>query len=108
MARDPESLAAFLGEVTVAGGGDARLDRAIDGLHAELADLERIEARARRIVERMALVLQGALLVRHAPHAVAGAFCGSRLDGGGGLAFGALPSGTDHAAIVRRATPLLA
>ena len=61
-------------------------------LRAELADLEAIETRARRIVERMALALQGSLLVRHAPPAVADAFCASRLAGDGGLQYGTLPA----------------
>ena len=51
----------------------------------------------------MALVLQGSLLVRHAPAAVADAFCATRLAGDWGLAFGTLPRGVDVAAIVRRA-----
>jgi putative acyl-CoA dehydrogenase len=58
----------------------------------------------------MALVLQGALLVRYGDPAVADAFAASRLadDGGPGSwghAFGALPSGVDTAGIVSRATP---
>jgi putative acyl-CoA dehydrogenase len=57
------------------------------------------------VVEEMALVLQGSLLVRYAPPAVADGFCASRLEGGGGMAFGALPSGLDVRSIVERATP---
>jgi len=52
-------------------------------------------------------VLQGSLLVRHAPPAVADAFCATRLDGDWGHAFGTLPPGLDPAAIVDRATPRL-
>jgi putative acyl-CoA dehydrogenase len=48
-------------------------------------------------------VLQGSLLVRHAPAAVADAFCASRLAGEGGFAFGTLPPGADTPAIVERA-----
>ena len=48
-------------------------------LKADLSDFEGIEARARTIVERMALTLQGALLVRDGDQAVADAFCASRL-----------------------------
>ena len=54
-------------------------------LRAQLADRDALEARARRVVESMALALQGSLLVRHAPPAVADAFCASRLAGDGGL-----------------------
>lgn len=72
----------------------------------ELADLEGIEARARRLTERMALVLQGALLVRHAPPEVADAFCAARLGGDGGAAFGTLPHTLDLASVVARARPV--
>ena len=72
---------------------------------AEFTDLEAIEPRARRVVERMALCLQGSLLVRHAPPAVADAFCAARLAGDAGLHYGTLPPGVDAAAIVARHTP---
>ena len=53
----------------------------------------------------MALALQGSLLVRHAPPAVADAFCASRLAGDAGLQYGTLPSGVDAQAIIARHTP---
>jgi putative acyl-CoA dehydrogenase len=56
-------------------------------------------------VERMALLLQGSLLVRYAPAPVADAFCATRLAGDWGHAFGTLPRGLDQEAIVRRAAP---
>ena len=64
------------------------------------------ELRARRVVEQLALVLQGSLLVRHAPAAVADAFCAGRLAGDGvGLAYGTLPAGPDLAGVLARALP---
>ncbi|MCY0940904.1 MULTISPECIES: acyl-CoA dehydrogenase family protein [Streptomyces] len=101
--REPHALNAFLTEVGLARGADHRLDSAIKGLLTELADLDGIEARARRVVERMALVLQGSLLVRWAPPAVADAFCASRLGGDWGAAFGTLPHSLDLGAVVERA-----
>ncbi|WP_329314954.1 acyl-CoA dehydrogenase family protein [Streptomyces sp. NBC_01278] len=101
--REPHALNAFLQEVGRARGADHRLDSAIKGLLTELADLEGIEARARRVVERMALVLQGSLLVRWAPPEVADAFCASRLGGDRGSAFGTLPHTLGLAALVERA-----
>lgn len=106
MQRAPEALNAFLTEIGRARGADHRLDAAIKDLLAELADLDGIEARARRLVERIALVLQGALLVQHAPPAVADAFCASRLGGDWGAAFGTLPHTLDLSAIVERARPV--
>ncbi|MFC7302936.1 acyl-CoA dehydrogenase family protein [Streptomyces monticola] len=104
--REPGALDAFLQEVGRARGADHRLDNAIKELLTELADLDGIEARARRLVERMALVLQGALLVRFAPPEVSDAFCASRLGGDWGTAFGTLPHSLDLGSVVDRARPL--
>ncbi|OIJ89992.1 acyl-CoA dehydrogenase family protein [Streptomyces colonosanans] len=104
--REPETLNAYLQEVGRARGADHRLDSAIKNLLTELADLEGIEARARRLTERIALVLQGALLVQYAPPEVADAFCASRLGGDWGAAFGTLPHSLDLAAMVERARPV--
>ncbi|MEU6261170.1 acyl-CoA dehydrogenase family protein [Streptomyces sp. NPDC047043] len=103
--REPQALNAYLQEVGRARGADHRLDGAIKGLLTELADLDGIEARARRLTERLALVLQGSLLVRFAPPEVADAFCASRLGGDAGAAFGTLPHTLAHASIVERARP---
>jgi putative acyl-CoA dehydrogenase len=105
LGKEPESLDALMGELALSAGADARLDAAVARLGDELTDLADIEVRSRKLVEQMALVLQGSLLVRHAPTAVADAFCASRLDGQGGLAFGTLPAGTDFTAILDRALP---
>lgn len=104
--REPQALNAFLQEVGRARGADHRLDGAIKDMLTELADLNGIEARARRLVERMALVLQGSLLVRWAPPEVADAFSASRLGGDWGSAFGTLPHSLDLASIVERARPV--
>jgi putative acyl-CoA dehydrogenase len=105
MVRGPEALEAFFGEVDEATGDDPRLDAAAASLREELADMAEIESRARRVVERMALVLQGSLLVRFGDPAVADAFCASRLGGDWGRAFGTLPAGTDFGRIIERHTP---
>jgi putative acyl-CoA dehydrogenase len=107
MGREPESVDALFAEIELARGGDARLDRCVDGLRRELADFDAIEWRARRLVEQMALALQAALLVRHGDPVVADAFCASRLGGDRGLAFGTLPRGIDCAHIIDRARPQL-
>lgn len=105
MVKEPQAVETFFAELDAAAGADARLDEAVRALRAELGDVEGIELRARRIVERMALALQGSLLVRHGHPAVADAFCASRLGGEWGHAFGTLPSGVDFGAILERAAP---
>lgn len=104
LAREPAAVEALETELSAARGGDVRLDRyAGDTLEALRGHLS--EAQARRICERISLSLQGALLVRFAPAAVADGFCASRFTGQSGRAFGALPDGLDVGAIVARATP---
>jgi putative acyl-CoA dehydrogenase len=108
LARQPEGLAAWLDEVAPARAAEPRLDRAVATLERELAaapDPLGLQAGARRLVERLAVLLQGALLVRHGHPAVADAFCASRVAGDRGAAFGTLPPGLDLAAIAERATP---
>ncbi|MFE1193599.1 acyl-CoA dehydrogenase family protein [Streptomyces olivaceoviridis] len=104
--REPGALDACLTEIGRAHGADHRLDRAVKDLFTELADLEGVEGRARRLAERLALVLQGSLLVRFAPPEVADAFCASRLGGDHGASFGTLPAGLDLESVVDRARPV--
>jgi putative acyl-CoA dehydrogenase len=105
MAREPEALTAFMDEVQEARGSDPRLDEAVDELKRQLSDQTDAEARARRIVELMAVALEASLLVRHGDPAVAEAFCASRLDSSGGRSFGTLPPSLELAGIVRRHQP---
>ncbi|MEV0680685.1 acyl-CoA dehydrogenase family protein [Actinosynnema sp. NPDC050436] len=107
LAREPEAVAGFFAELDAAGGADRRLDAAVAALKAEVADTDDLETRARRLVERMALALQGSLLVRYGHPAVADAFCASRLAGDWGVAFGTLPRGADFGAIIGRGLPEL-
>jgi putative acyl-CoA dehydrogenase len=106
MVRDPEAVEVVLDEVDAAAGGDARFDVAVAALRRELADTNAAQHRARRITGLLAALVQGALLVRHAPAPVADAWCATRLDGGHAL-FGTLPTGLDTGAIIARAMPRL-
>ncbi|HEY4426982.1 MAG TPA: acyl-CoA dehydrogenase family protein [Solirubrobacteraceae bacterium] len=105
LTRAPRSLEVFLSEVELSRGADPRLDARIDQLKGQFADPETLETRARRVVEGMALCLEGSLLVRHGSPAVADAFCASRLAGDGGLEYGTLPAGVDFDAIIERGLP---
>jgi putative acyl-CoA dehydrogenase len=104
LAKSPESLDAFVAEIRLA--DDSRLERALAGIELELEQVD--ESRARYLVERLALTLQASLLLRYGDAAVAEAFCATRLEGGGGRAFGTLPHGLELAAIVERHRPLAA
>ncbi|WP_028645224.1 acyl-CoA dehydrogenase family protein [Nocardioides sp. URHA0020] len=110
LGREPEVLDAWITEVGRARGGDARLDRAIQDtlalLDSLMGDPDSMEVNARRLAVRMALCLQGSLLVRFAPPEVADVFCASRLGSSYDGVFGTLDGG-DLRAIVERATPVV-
>ena len=117
--KEPDGLPAFLAECELAAGAEPRLDahlaevrervtRTFSGGDGDASPEERLYAGqfgARRLVEDLALALQGSLLVRHAPAAVADAFCAGRLEGDRGRVYGTLPAGVDAAAIIERALP---
>ena len=105
MQKTPAVVESFFREVGEARGANAALDGWVSALKKEFSDLSDLEYRARAVVDRMALAIQAALLVQHAPTAVADAFCASRLADGGHRNYGTLPRGVDAAAIVARATP---
>ncbi len=108
MVKSPAAVEAFFGEVAEGAAAEPRLGAYTERLRAEISsDPETLEPRARRVVERMALALQGSLLVRYGDEAVADAFCASRLDGDWGRAFGTLPAGVDCARIIERHRPRL-
>jgi putative acyl-CoA dehydrogenase len=117
--KEPAVLPAFLAECDLAAGGDARLDAHLDDVRrrvqstfagdADQSAEQRLydsQFEARRLVEDLALSLQGSLLVRHAPPAVADAFCAARLGGEGGRVYGTLPHRVDAKAIIDRALPV--
>ena len=105
MRREPETVTAFIAEVEEARGSDPRLDRSVVELKKELSNGAPVESGARRLVERLAIALQGSLLVRHGDPAVADAFCATRLGGDWGHSFGTLPQGLELASIVHRHRP---
>jgi putative acyl-CoA dehydrogenase len=109
LARERGAAEAFMDECERALGADARFDahvqRVREGVAALAEDPQQAQWSARRVVEDMALALQGSLLLRHAPATVGDGFCAARL-GERGLAFGDLPRGVIGAEIVERALAL--
>jgi putative acyl-CoA dehydrogenase len=103
VARTPEALDVLRRELDA--GGGTRLKSYGEDLLLRLAAPGRNdEAQARTLARRLVLALQAALLVRHAPAAIADTFCAARLEGDSS-AFGLLPRGADLRAIVERAAP---
>jgi putative acyl-CoA dehydrogenase len=104
IARTPNAGEILSNEITSA--GDKRVNSFAAKLQRQLAAATD-ESQARALVRDLVLALQGSLLVRHAPPAVADAFCASRLNGEAGGAFGTLPRDVDIRAIAERAAPAL-
>ncbi|MFH8249976.1 acyl-CoA dehydrogenase family protein [Microbacterium sp. B2969] len=104
--RDPESADAFADELFTTRGAsillDAHTDRTL-GLLAEVAAApDTAPLHARRLTESLALAFQASLMLRHAPSVDAEAFIAARLGEDRSAMYGALPAGTDAAAIVSR------
>jgi putative acyl-CoA dehydrogenase len=104
LAREPESLDAVVAEIAPAESAEPRLKAWMRRFRQELEHPEAVELRARAVVERLAIALQAALLLRTAPTTVAEAFCASRLTDERGLAFGTMPAGLALGTIIERHT----
>ncbi len=96
---------AFFDEVALAGGMDARFDVFFEKVREGLNDVDGIEGRARRFVERLAIVFQASLLLRYGDPATTEAYLATRLDGDRGYAFGTLPRHVECKSIIERARP---
>lgn len=106
--RTPQTLEAYFNEVEKAKGQDQRLDAFTNELKTAFRDTKTLEYRARTLVEKMALVLQGSLLLRYGNAEIAEGFCASRLtSNNAGWVYGTLPEGINCRAIIDRAMPLL-
>ncbi|WP_314148960.1 acyl-CoA dehydrogenase family protein [uncultured Leifsonia sp.] len=101
IAREPESVAAFDAELALARGAHPLFDAHHDALRSRLAGAT--EEGARPLAAALAVALQAALLLRHAPSAVGDAFVAARLGPDRGSLYGELPSGLDLAALTARA-----
>lgn len=105
LGRSPQSLEAWREEFAAVAGAHPAFDRAAGALLEALADPQEREFRARALVDRFALLAQGALLLRSGNTAVADAFIHSRLAMAGDRQYGTLAAGTDVATLLARADP---
>jgi putative acyl-CoA dehydrogenase len=103
LAKEPETREAFFGELMSARGEHADLDREIGWLSQAFEDRTTLEVRSRIIVERMALALQAAILLKAGNTAVADTWCRTRLAGEHGINYGTLPASTPIAELIGRA-----
>lgn len=102
MQKEPESIEAVFAELETAKNLDENYDRFLLKLKDEFSDLNNLEFRARIIVEKFALLLQAATVLKTAPDFVAEAFCLSRLSENKNLNFGTLPVNVKVEKIIER------
>jgi putative acyl-CoA dehydrogenase len=102
--RKADAAAALAHELAPARGAHPALDRLVAALPTRVNEMAS-EIEARRLAQDVALAVQAALLYQTAPPPVFAAFCGSRLAGDWGQAFGTLGAGVDFDAIIARAMP---
>jgi len=112
MEREPEGCILLLDELQQVADGHAALQAPLDALKQMLTQPpEQREMLARRLVQQLVLTLQSALMLQHAPAAMAEAFTASRSDAANGRVYGTLPAGMTDAEklqqdILQRAWPL--
>ena len=115
MAKDPASAKAFLAYLESGLGRGGAYDRAFERLAGDLTEasqvvaggddsaMAKLQGGGRVLVERMALLLQAAVLLDHAPAEVAESFVLARLGQDRGREYGALPAGVAIDLLVERA-----
>ncbi len=104
LAREPQAAEALTARLSRVGGAHPALDAILARLDALLA--VPAEADGRMIAHSITLAVQGALLVRHAPAALADLFCSTRLpETAWGASFGTLPAASPLDEILDRAMP---
>lgn len=88
--KEPQTREAYFAELFAVRGEHAALDAEIHWLAQAFDDRTTLESRSRIVVERMALALQAAILLRAGNTGIATSWCASRLDGQHGFNYGTL------------------
>ena len=97
--REPEAVDSVFQEIRMARGTDRRFDQAAGEIENAVGRVE--ERDARRMADRLAILLQASLLIRYSDPECASAFCASRLTQDGGRCFGTLDGGNQGRIIER-------
>jgi putative acyl-CoA dehydrogenase len=105
LSREPECFEAWLGEIAPQAAREPRLAALLREIQDDVRAGVELEAGARRLTERCAIALQAALLCAHAPGPIAQVFLETRVQRGGGHAYGTLPPGPHIALLIERAWP---
>ncbi len=105
MQKDPSTVEALRLEIESVKGVNSIFDRFVGSLNPASEIGDDAEFGARWFVEKMALALQAATLIRGGNQRIADLFCSVRLTENLGLAFGTLRSGDGVALLLDRSRP---
>ena len=103
--KDADAVEVVLDDLGQAAGSDAHLKAAYERVRGILHEPRLLEARARALLEGLALLAAGCILRAHAPQAVADAFIAARLSGVPRFTYGQGLEWSDTKAILARALP---
>ncbi|MDN6180720.1 MAG: acyl-CoA dehydrogenase family protein [Halomonas subglaciescola] len=103
--KNPATLEAWWQEIQPWAPSHTTLNQAVEALKKAFADTQQREFRARYLVDRLALIMQGALLRRTGNDQLADAFIRSRLGNAGDRHYGTLPTGLAIDELLQRAAP---
>ena len=105
--KDPEVRDALFSELGEVRGQNTAFDQHLQWLLTSFDDLATLEVRSRLVVERAALALQAATLLKSGLGEIADAFCEARLGGEHGLAYGTLSPRVPFQSLIERALPVM-
>ena len=100
-AKEPRALDALLVEIETT--APAQLKRAVGAFQTELSGIDDPTPVARRIIDRLAVLVSASALGRYATEDVLEAYVSSRVSGDHGLMYGTLSGSVDHAGLTQRA-----
>lgn len=103
--RDPAGFAQLLQSLDETAREHPALRTLLERLQRALSEGSALETQARRIAQDLVLLVQGSLMLRHAPADMADAFLATRLDAAHGRVFGTLPAHAVKDAWLTRAWP---
>jgi putative acyl-CoA dehydrogenase len=100
LAREPLAVEALQEEISLSLGADRRFDQAVKAFNNRWPH-GAPESEARWFASRLGLILEAAVLLRHAPDAVSDAYIATRIKGERGDVLGAISLGDPRAIIER-------
>jgi putative acyl-CoA dehydrogenase len=103
--RDPPGFAQLLHSLNATAREHTGLQTLLQRLQRTLSEGAALETQARRIAQDLVLLVQGSLMLQHAPADMADAFLATRVDAAHGRVFGALPAHYVRDAWLTRAWP---